>query len=320
MPDGLAALEKLGIVVPAGDSHPFRGIRFVSGSLSADATFPNGNGIGVRRKVLHRLMIERAEAAGIELLWQTPVTGLHPDGVQLGDRVVHSRWVVGADGNQSLVRRWAGLDRYRFDRSRFAYRRHYHIPPWSDFVEVHWGSKCQIYVTPVAADEVCVVLISHDAHMRLDDALSAFPELILRLQHAAPASVERGAISSMRRLRHIYKGRVVLVGDASGGVDAITGEGLCLTFSQAELLAQCLVSGDLERYQRGHRKLASRPAWMARLMLTLDWKTWFRQRAMRAFGSDPRLFARMLATHVGASSPIDVAAVGLSLGWRILHA
>ena len=59
---------------------------------------------------------------------------------------------------------------------------------------------------------------------------------------------------------------------------------------------------------------------MARLMLTLDWKTSFRQRVMRAFGSDPRLFGRMLAMHVGALSPIDFATNGLSLGWRVLSA
>jgi flavin-dependent dehydrogenase len=118
----------------------------------------------------------------------------------------------------------------------------------------------------------------------------------------------------------VYKDQVSLVGDASGAVDAITGEGLCLSFCQAQLLAERLMAGDLERYQRMHRRLATRPAMMASLRLTLDWKTSFRQRVMQALGSDPRLFGCMLAMHVGAVSPIDFAAVGLSLGWRVLHA
>jgi hypothetical protein len=59
---------------------------------------------------------------------------------------------------------------------------------------------------------------------------------------------------------------------------------------------------------------------MARLMLTLDWRTSFRRRVIRAFGSDPQLFARMLAMHVGALSPMEFAANGLSLGWRMLSA
>ena len=320
MPDGRAALAQLGISVPQQDSYLFRGISFVSGGLRVAASFPGAAGIGVRRTVLHRLMVARAETVGVSLLWQTPVTGLHQEGVVLGKQIIRSRWVVGADGGHSLVRRWAGLDRYRCDRTRFAFRRHYRVSPWSDCMELHWGPKCQIYVTPVAADEVCVALASGDPHLRLDAALPAFPEVASRLRNAEPSSVERGAISSTRKLRHVYRGRVALVGDASGTVDSITGEGLCLSFRQAQVLAECFADGDLQRYQQEHRALARRPAVMARLMLTLDWKTSLRQRVMRAFDSDPRLFSRMLAMHVGALSPTAFAANGFSLGWRMLNA
>lgn len=320
MPDGRAALEKLGIGIPAEIAHPFRGIRFVSGDMSVDASFPNGNGIGVRRTVLHRIMVARAEAAGVSLLWQTPVSGLHSEGVLLGKHMVRSRWVVGADGGHSLVRQWADLDRYRCHWTRFAFRRHYRVSPWSDCMELHWGPRCQIYVTPVAVDEICVALISRDPHLRLNAALTAFPEIVSRLRGAEPTSVERGAISVTCKLKRVYRGRVALVGDASGMVDAITGEGLCLSFRQAEVLAECFATGNLRRYQQVHSELARRPALMARLMLTLDWKTSFRQRVMRAFTSDQRLFGRMLAIHVGALSPVDFATNGLSLAWRVLSA
>lgn len=321
LPDGLVALGRLGISIPQEDSYSFRGIRFVSGGLSVDASFPRGRGLGVRRTVLHRAMAAHAEAVGVKLLWRTPVTGLHPEGVRLGNKIAGARWIVGADGGHSLVRRWAGLERYSHDQTRFAFRRHYRIAPWSDCMELHWGPKCQIYATPTSADEVCIALVSRTPDLRLDAALGAFPELAARLRTAEPSSAERGAISSTRKLRRIYKDRVCLVGDASGTVDAITGEGLCLSFSQATLLAECLVADDLERYQRQHRILATRPALMARLLLALDWKSSFRQNVMRAFGSDPRMFARLLALHVGASSsPIDFAEAGLSLGWRMLRA
>lgn len=147
MPDGRAALAQLGISIPEADSHPFRGISFVSGGLRVAASFPKGEGIGVRRTILHRLMVARAEAAGVSLLWQTPVTALHADGVLMGKQLIRSHWIVGADGGHSLVRRWAGLDRYHYDRTRFAFRRHYRVAPWSDCMELHWGPKCQIYVT-----------------------------------------------------------------------------------------------------------------------------------------------------------------------------
>jgi flavin-dependent dehydrogenase len=187
-------------------------------------------------------------------------------------------------------------------------------------MELHWGPKCQIFITPVAGDEICVAVISRDPHLRLDAALAAFPEIAARLRGAEISSAERGAISSTRKLRQVYRGRVALAGDASGAVDAITGEGLCLTFRQAEVLAECLVDGNLRHYQRAHTELARRPAVMARLLLALDWKPWFRERVMRVFHSDPRLFHRMVAMHVGALSPVSLAANGLSLGWGMLKA
>jgi len=320
MPDGRATLAQLGISVPPAHSYPFRGISFASGGLRVAASFPNGAGIGVRRTILHSLMVARAEAAGVSLLWQTPVTALHADGVLLGKQLIRSRWIVGADGGHSLVRRWAGLDNYDYHRTRFAFRRHYRVSPWSDCMELHWGPKCQIYVTPIAADEICVALVSRDPHLRLDAALPAFPEIASRLRGAEPTSAERGAISSTRKLQQVYQGHVALVGDASGAVDSITGEGLCLSFRQAQVLAECFAIGDLRRYQQQHRALARRPALMSRLMLALDWNTSLRQRVMHAFGSDPRLVRRMLAMHVGALSPSAFVANSLSLGWRLLSA
>jgi len=110
------------------------------------------------------------------------------------------------------------------------------------------------------------------------------------------------------------------VGDASGGVDAITGEGICLGFRQAALLGDCLASGDFARYQMGHRTLMRRPALMARMMLLMAKHNHLRQRTMRVFQSSPQFFAGMLAMHVGQGSARDHISNGIALGWELLKA
>ena len=325
MPDAVEALHQLGITIPEGEAYPFRGIRFVSDGIRAEAAFPRGTAYGIRRTDLHRVMLDHAAACGVHMLWQAAVTGLHPEGALLAGELVRSRWVVGADGTSSRVRSWAKLDQHKLDAPpkknlRFAFRRHYRVAPWTGFMELHWGRDCQVYVTPVSGEEVCVALISSSPKLRLADALGELPELCSRLADAELASSERGAITITRRLRRVYRGRTVLVGDASGGVDAITGEGLCLTFRQAALLGDCLASGDLARYQKGHRTLIRRPALMARMMLFLARHSHLRQRAMQVFQSNPRCFAGMLAMHVGEGSVRHHISNGIALGWELLKA
>ena len=321
MPDGLAALERLGLHLPFSQAHPFRGIRFLSRHLSADAVFPNdGIGLAARRTVLHRVMTERAAQVGAELLWGAAVTGITADGVRVGGESVQAHWIIGADGSNSRVRHWAGLDASYLPRLRFAFRKHYRLAPWTDHMEVHWGERCQGYATAVSDDMVCVAMASHDPGLRLHQAMNDLPWLNERLRGAEAITAERGAVTGNRRLKRVWRGNVALIGDAAGTVDAITGEGLGLAFSQAVALAECMEAGDLSPYQRIHDRLALRPLLMARLMLTLDGRPRLQHRTLQAFQRRPHLFRRLLALHVGALPPRELVWDGLTLGWGVLTA
>ena len=321
MPDSIAALRQLGVEIVPGQGFLFRGIRFVSDNTSVTARFPGGAGLGLRRTVLHGKMLDRAAALGVRFLWETPVTGIQAGGVKLaGGNVVAARWIVGADGGQSRVRRWTGLDLPGRKNARFACRGHYAVAPWSDCVEIYWADNAQVYVTPVSQGEVCVVVVSRKTNWRLQLALNEFPELARRLNEGGTPRAERGAITMMHRLRRVYRGNVALIGDASGSVDAITGEGLCLSFHQAEALAEAMAANDLTRYQEAHRRFSRRPTFMSRLLLLLDGRPRLRHRTLRVFADNPDVFARLVAIHVGETSLAHFATTSALLGWRFLAA
>jgi menaquinone-9 beta-reductase len=321
MPDTLAALRPLGVRVTPGDGFPFRQIRFVDPQVSVSAAFPTACGVGLRRTMLHRKMLNRATELGVQLLWETAVVGIHSRGVTLaGGDEIRARWIVGADGGQSRVRRWAGLGISGHRRVRFACRGHFAVTPWCEGVEIHWADNAQAYVTPVSGAEVCVVVVSQEPTRDLKLALREFPELAKRLECERLWRPVRGAVTSMRQLRKVYRDNVALIGDASGSVDAITGEGLSLSFLQAEALAGAMAENNLSVYQRAHRKMARRPTFMARLLLLLDGRPRLRRRTFAAFANHPELFARLISIHVGETSPAHFATTGVMLGWRFLAA
>lgn len=320
LPDGLAVLASLGVHLSESDGHVLLGIRFLDSSGAVEARLPSVAGLGIRRTVLHQKMVDRARSIGVEFFWNSCVTGIVRDGVHLNGEKCRARWIIGADGSGSRVRKWAGLEDSVVRVQRFAFRRHFRVAPWTGLTEVYWGPRMQAYVTPVGADEVGVAVIVGEPGQRLASALHAFPALAERLRSAAPASSERGAVTAMHRLARVCVENVALVGDASGRVDAITGEGLSLGFRHAQALIRSIAAGSLASYPRAHRRLARRPALMGRLLLLLDRSPRLRGRVLRVLSRKPSVFGNLLAAHVGHATVAQVAATGAELGWQLLFA
>jgi flavin-dependent dehydrogenase len=289
LPDALAAAQQLGIEFPSAPSYAFRGIRFLGKSVSATAQFRSGCGLGVRRTELHRTLANHAQRIGVKLLWGTPVTCLDQ---------IDAKWIVGADGERSRVRGMAGLDVARPQRIRYGFRRHHRLAPWSDYVEVYWGAGLQIYVTPVARDQVCIAAVSKDPRIRVDHALEQFPDLRQRLSGTEIVSAERGAATTTRKLPSVTRGRIALVGDASGSVDAVTGAGVSLAFQQALALGDALAHGRLPEYERAHRRIMRGRRIMANVLLAMDRWPEIGERARQALSMGPWMFDRLLALHM----------------------
>ncbi|UKJ64805.1 FAD-dependent monooxygenase [Cellulosimicrobium cellulans] len=268
LPGALAAVLDLGVDPPG---HRLAGISYRDATRHADHPFSAGAGRGVRRTALHAALRERALAEGV-LIEQATVRGLRQDarGVNLAldtshgtaqeagstRTLVRASWVLGCDGLHSTVRRLTGLDVPAHGRARFGLRTHYRTTPWSDLVEVHWAPHAEAYVTPVAPDVVGVAVLARrrDASAARADhdgasvGLDAFAELAARLRDAPVTGRVRGAGPLRQRARRRTAGRVRLVGDASGYVDALTGEGVRVGLAQADAAVRHL--DDAAAYER----------------------------------------------------------------------
>jgi flavin-dependent dehydrogenase len=235
---------------------PLSGIRYLSGGRSAEAAFRSGPGRGVRRTTLQAALADAVAAAGVEVVPE-PVERVVQSEREIAVNGRSAAHLVAADGLHSPVRRMLGLDAPpRPAGRRFGQRLHASLEPWSDLVEVHWSADAEAYVTPVAPDLVGVALLT-SSRAPFAELLCGFPELAERLS-AVDTSRVLGAGPLRQRSRQRVLGRVLLVGDASGYVDAITGEGVALGLAQAEAAVDAIASGRVASYEGAWRRVSRR--------------------------------------------------------------
>jgi flavin-dependent dehydrogenase len=251
MPGGVAVLRRLG-VDPRGCD--LRGIRYLAAGSAATAEFPGEPGRGIRRTELHRALAEAAARAGIETV-PGRVEEIRQDADGVTAAGLRARWLVGADGLHSSVRTtvFGSSAADRPARRRWGLRTHVATAPWSEYVEVHWSPVGEAYVTPVAPDLVGIAVLT-SCRATPDRLLTAFPRLQEHLT-GSPTGPVRGAGPLRQPVRRRVAGRVLLVGDAAGYVDALTGEGLCLGFRCAEAVVARLRDGRPDRYDRDYLRI-----------------------------------------------------------------
>ena len=294
MPGGVARLGRLGIDLDGFPNHSFHGVRYIDSKVIAEGRFKCGVGLGIRRSTLHTELHRRAMELGAELLWGVAVRGFCENEVETDTGKLRGRWMVAADGRRSRMRQWAGIATSSPVRQRFGVRRHYAVAPWTDLVEVYWGDNAEAYVTPVGSEMVGVAVLSAVRPLSFDRVVSQLPELARRLEGAKVASRDRGAGPFGQRAATVVRGRLALVGDASGCLDPITGEGLSVAFGQARALVRAVRHGSLEGYAADHRRIMRLPRLLTELLLGAECRPRLRRRTIRMFAASPRLFSGLV--------------------------
>lgn len=271
MPGTVSALARIGVSV---EGKRFRGICYVApdGRTTATHVFSTGPGLGVRRTALHAALAARADQVVLTRRVGRVGSVRLPEGedaveVELEDgTALRADWVLGCDGLHSVLRRLSGLDRGS-DGRRFGVRRHAAVTPWSDVVEVHWSALGEAYVTPISDHEVGVAVLGPRG-WSYAEALTTFPALARRLDGAAWTTPARGAGPLRQKVSSPVRGRLLLVGDAAGYVDALTGEGLRIGLAGARAAVASIADGRPQDYAGRWRSLTRDYRWLTTGLVT----------------------------------------------------
>lgn len=322
MPSGVAALRRLGLDDDLGA--PFQGVRYHTGSRVAVGRFPRDDGVeacgrGQRRLVLDQQLFARAAATnGVCAHAGTAVEGPLIEsgrviGVHVSGATRHAALVVAADGAHSRLRHRLGLN-VPVPRSRIGVRRHFRLaggrtaPPW---VDIFLGDRHEFYVTPLPRGKVLVALLAEgDAlHPPLEprfDRWRTEPAALRELLDGAEPISDLIATPLAARARIGFVPGAVLLGDAAGFLDPITGGGMAQALVTSERLAEYIAADPaapperwLPSFERDRRRLLRDYRLLTRGVLALARRPALARLALAGLAHAPHLFTHLVGVSAG---------------------
>lgn len=331
MPHGVDVLADLGLLeeLRRAGARTLYGVRYLlPDGRSARGRFPacaDGSSValGVRRLVLDALVAKHAaRQPGVELVQDARIRGLRRTAGGLivasdGQRRWRGRVLVGADGLHSRVRAWLGWEDVRRWPKRYGVVGHYRLtrsdlPP---LIEVLIAPGLEAYLTPLGRREALVALLGGRQLMRrfagdlaggFAATVQAQPVLRERLAGAELLPAVRATGPFAARARRVAGKQALLVGDAAGFLDPITGEGMAAALQQARAAAdviddalRCDGVPDLCAYAAQHRRISRQGRSLTWLALAICWSPGLAARAMRGLQRRPGLFEKLLAVNCG---------------------
>jgi len=310
LPHGAAALRDSGIEI---DGCRVRGLRFVAPSgATAEADFPGGTGYVVRRERFdERLFRAAAGTPGVAAFEGTPYEpGRFP-----------ARWVVGADGLRSQFHR-----RPEFHAAPPAERRvglSTHVRGLEidrDRVEVLIHDAGEVYLAPSDGDEALVACLFRQEALppgagnedRVLQLLLSLEVLRGRTRGIAFTSPVLAVAPLGLRVGAVVSGDTLLVGDAAGAPDPVTGEGMSLAILSARAAAEAIAAGRPGDYEKARRRLAAGSEWLGRWLLRATRYPRIADRVVSSLVEHPDLFTKLLEISGGLRREGDLSLVDMA--------
>lgn len=328
MPAGVRALERMGLAAQVGGAR-YRGVRYHGFGVVAEATFAQATaragtttetasfyGVGQRRLVLDDVLLTAAKRTpGVRVAEDVAVRGVDR---RRGRAValitsagpIGGRMIVGADGARSTVRQALGLDGQSPAPRRAGLRVHFTLPSGHlvpDMVEVFVGTDHELYLTPLPERQVLVAALATGSAVRtVGECLPEHPKLARLLKGAEAISRPAGRSPLAHRALDGVAPGAVLLGDAAGFTDPLTGGGIAQALLSAELLAAYVPrilddGGDewLWRFDRRRRALLRDYRLLTGLLLRLVVRPSRARVALRAMRASPTIMRHLVGAAAG---------------------
>lgn len=262
-PAGVALLERLGLRERVGaDARKLRGMIMVAPNFQRLETFfptdrglPD-HGLALPRPALDNALLEAAREAGAAIRFGARPTLVRrtSDGWQAafsGGEEIEARLLVGADGRKSATARLLGLS-LPLRRTRTAL--HVDRParvPLPPMGQMHvFDDGTYVGLNSVTPEVVNFSIVCDPEALRgrpvvafINERLARSPHLGALLDRLPPEVKPVATFPTGARVRSAATHDAALIGDASGYVDPLTGEGIYGALWTAELLVQTTVAG-----------------------------------------------------------------------------
>jgi flavin-dependent dehydrogenase len=284
LPHGVAAL---GAIAGLPEAPRIRGLRLVAAGATGDVDFPDGFGLVLRRDRFDAWLFDKAAA--------TPnvdarmATAYRRDGERL---------VVAADGRRSVFHR--RLQAHPPRHARIGLSTHVAgLEQVGDRVEVFFHRDGELYIAPGSGGEVLVAaLFDRDRFRRdgIDHLLASVPEVRDRARCVEMTTPVLAAAPLGLHVPRLFEPGLLLVGDAAGAPDPITGDGMAIALASTMPAAEAIVSGDLASYERTRLAMGRSADRLGRLLLALSR---IEGRAARALLRRQALLTTLLDVAVG---------------------
>lgn len=323
MPAGVKVLRSAGLDLGGGGFPRIRGVRYhLSAGASVRSDFLEGCGYGTRR-----LRFDAVVARQGRVRPGVTVTGMrvHADRVELETSLgpLTTACVIGADGLRSTVSALMGWRQPPPGGGRYAVTGHIETAAILEDIEVTLFGTVETYLAPTGEGEALFAVMGSRGAFRGagQTVLDVYQELLRRsrpdLGTAPVIGHLKGAGPFNLRPRRVAQGRVFLVGDASGFLDPLTGDGMTAGLQQAAALSGLLAADPATapgRYQRFWASQWRRRRVVSRLALTLSRSQGLGDRAVRGLQRRPVALQRLMTVNQGLAglghlSPRDWAAL-----------